>query len=215
MAVPGFVEQPAPVAQMRCAAFFTRVTRGTVSEHHVKTKAGWLCSSARLFPSSTLTAPSWWVWLTELCKVPVLSQKPRASSFYSEINLADDIWEVLGSVWVRVQCAHLAGVALVPESTPGSSWTKVVLMTGKAALKAWENLAFIHYWLISHSQLVLKITNISFLRILWVRSPAGLSHPHQQEGPVELVFGWGLRMGAPHCFSSMCDPWVENRGAEA
>lgn len=67
----------------------------------------------------------------------------------------------------RVECSHLSGVALAPDSAPGSSRLEAVLLTrGKAALEAWENLAFIHYGLIRHSKLVLKVTNIYFLRIL-------------------------------------------------
>lgn len=98
----------------------------------------------RLFPNSTSTVPSRWVCLTALRKVLVLSQKLRASSFYSKINLVSDISVVIGSVWVRVQCGHLSGVALAPESAPGSSWMDAVLRRRKA-LKAGESLAFIHY----------------------------------------------------------------------
>lgn len=72
-----------------------------------------------------LAVPSRWVCLIALCKVPVLSQKPRASSFYSNINLVNDTSEVIGNVWVRVQYGHLPGVALAPESTPGAPGWKL------------------------------------------------------------------------------------------
>lgn len=93
------VEQPVPASQMRFAPF---VQVQSVSRTFMERPWQAGCAS-----NQDYTMPSEQVCLTELCKVPVLAQIPRPSSFYSWVNLVSDISEVIGSGWVRVQCAAL------------------------------------------------------------------------------------------------------------
>lgn len=88
MAAPGGIEQPVPVSQMRCAAF---VTGGTVSGTLCKGQGGLAVLLSKAVSQLHSTVPSQWVCLTALCKVPILSQKPKASSFYSKVNLVADL----------------------------------------------------------------------------------------------------------------------------
>lgn len=140
-------------------------------------------------PNQDRLPASWWVCRTTPCKVPVLSQKPMPSLSYSRLSLISAISEVIGRMWVGVQCGHAQGCTTVAprvQTLPGE------LPAGKlreGCIKTWDNPAFAHCCLISHSNVVLKTTNIIYSGSCESGVLAGFRYPFQHEEPQQLVFG--------------------------
>lgn len=72
--------------------------------------------------------------------------------------------EVIGCMWVGVQCGR-AQCSVPHIGTESPRELPAGKLRGKAC-KVWDNLAFAHYCLISHSKVFLKITNTYLLRVL-------------------------------------------------